>query len=541
MREMKNTIVMMFDSWQFNYTGCYGNDWIKTPNFDRFAREGVLFENGYGNNMPTIPVRRSMMTGRFTLPEVGWAPLRPEDTTIADLCWGTGIQTAMAYDPMVMFCMKYGFSRGYAKAIFAYGYTDSHYAKDPLYHLTVDQWYADEGYLDRVKRMPDGDMVLAMNRAEYNHWCRDKQYWKSEEDQTVAVNLMNAIELLERMDRTHPFHLWIDSWDPHEPWDPPSVWEPGMSCPYDPDYKGVDMWLPAMGPIVNPETGEHIFTDAQLNHIRMLYAENVTLCDKYFGKLMDAVRRLGYEQNTLIWLTSDHGEPMGEGKDGHGIMTKIRPWPYEELVHIPLIIRYPGCPADKHIKAFVQDCDCAPTLLEWMGLPIPPTMTGKSLLPLMRGEVEKVRDFAIAGYYGFSWSIITDDWSYIHWKNKLDYTQKDEQTKEYALYNFISEAGEKTPEQLEYEQRRSVDGEAQWTCTPGSKAELHSKDELYDRHADPFQLNNVIDEHPEIAAQLKTKLFDFIDDIKEVKNAKIRMQDIAMQHFMEEMAAENKQ
>ncbi len=86
MKNIRNAIVMMFDSWQFNYTGCYGNDWIKTPNFDRFAKEGVLFENAYGNNMPTIPVRRSMMTGRYTLHEIGWGPLRMEDMTIADLC-----------------------------------------------------------------------------------------------------------------------------------------------------------------------------------------------------------------------------------------------------------------------------------------------------------------------------------------------------------------------------------------------------------------------------------------------------------------------
>ncbi len=60
----KNAIVCMFDTWQFNYTGCYGSDFCKTPNIDKFAREGVLFENAYGNNMPTLPVRRSMMTGR---------------------------------------------------------------------------------------------------------------------------------------------------------------------------------------------------------------------------------------------------------------------------------------------------------------------------------------------------------------------------------------------------------------------------------------------------------------------------------------------
>ena len=64
---IKNAIVIMFDSLQFNYDGCYGNDWIKTPNMDRLAKEGALFENAYTEGLPTVPCRRSMHTGRYTL------------------------------------------------------------------------------------------------------------------------------------------------------------------------------------------------------------------------------------------------------------------------------------------------------------------------------------------------------------------------------------------------------------------------------------------------------------------------------------------
>ena len=82
----KNAIVMMFDSLQHNYVGCYGNDWIKTPNMDRFAKEGVLFENAYTEGLPTVPCRRAMHTGRYTLPVSGWVALTLDDTTIADVC-----------------------------------------------------------------------------------------------------------------------------------------------------------------------------------------------------------------------------------------------------------------------------------------------------------------------------------------------------------------------------------------------------------------------------------------------------------------------
>ena len=526
MENVKNAIVAMFDSWQFNYTGCYGSDFCKTPNIDKFAREGVLFENAYGNNMPTLPVRRSMMTGRYTLHEIGWGPLRLEDTTVADLCWGSGVDTAIAYNPQVMFMNKGGFNRGFATCLFSRGYDNYHYCKDRLYpHHTPEELYTDPGFLDRINASPDHKAVHGMMLKEVELYLRDKQYWETEEDQPVHTNIMNAIEILERADRNHSLLLWIDSWDPHEPWDPPSVWDPDMKCPYDPDYEGADMWQPIGGTTA-------IYTEEQLHHIRMLFAEKITLCDKYFGKLCRAIRKMGLWNNTLLWLTSDHGEPMGNGQWGHGIMEKCRPWPYEELVHIPLLIKFPGCPANKRIKAFVQDCDCAPTLLAWLGLPIPKNMTGKNLIPLCMGEVDKVRDFAVAGYYKFSWSIITEDWSYIHWLNKLDdlsfgdrmaqiYATPAEAMIETGIKGGLNanyedhalDASEETDSMALYKEHVSLDDEEQWTCNPGTKAELRGKDELYDRRNDPWQLNNVIEDHPDIADELLAKLTAFMEDL----------------------------
>ena len=75
MREKKNVIVVMLDTLQFNYLGCYGNTRVKTPNIDRFATEGVVFENAYTEGLPTVPCRRAMLTGRYTLPVKGWSQL----------------------------------------------------------------------------------------------------------------------------------------------------------------------------------------------------------------------------------------------------------------------------------------------------------------------------------------------------------------------------------------------------------------------------------------------------------------------------------
>jgi hypothetical protein len=250
----------------------------------------------------------------------------------------------------------------------------------------------------------------------------------------------------------------------------------------------------------------------------MLFAEKCTMVDRWIGYLLDNVKRLGLEEDTLIMFVADHGEPMGHGEHGHGIMRKSRPWPYEELVHIPFIMKGPGLPAGARVGAFVESPDVAPTVTDWLGLGVPRNMQGVSLLPLAKGEVEKVRDFAIAGYYGFSWSIITEDWSYIHWLTEAHKT-----TQEYLdtfakdIMKSISAIGRDDLMSEEHKRHReaaTLDGEDQWTCTPGAVAQLPERDELYDRRADPFQLNNIIDKHPEKAMELFQQLKEYMAQLR---------------------------
>lgn len=522
----KNVIAMMFDSLQFTYLGCYGNTWIKTPNMDRLAKEGVLFENNYSEGVPTLPCRRAMQTGRYTLPVAGWVPLSPKDTTIADLCWGRPIETALMFDCANYRLPKFGYTRGFDKVWFTHGQEgdDYFYADDELTRYNVDDFINAEsakGYEVQI-----GTGGVKGNRDEVEIFLKLKQRWKSPEDHTMYRTINSAISYLKDVDRTKQFFLWIDCFDPHEPWFPPSVINQ-TPCPYDPDYKGCHEPYPMAGLV------DGVYTEAQLNHFRMLYAETVTLCDEALGKLLDTVRDLGLEENTLFLLLSDHGKPMGNGEHGHGIVTKCRPWPYEELVHTPLIIRGPGLPKGKRISAFTQSVDICPTICEWLGIPIHPLIQGKSLLPLIRGEVDKLHDFAIAGYFQYGWSIITEDWSYIHWMkedSKTDDTMNinyyfaeidDSHLRATGGKGYMQDYKESYEEAFgaEYvEERknswRSLDGADQWTCARNSLAEVPGHDELYDRRKDPFQLHNVLEEHPDVAKKLLTKLVTFMEDLK---------------------------
>ena len=118
MREKKNVIVVMLDTLQFNYLGCYCNTRVKTPHIDRFATEGVVFENAYTEGLPTVPCRRAMLTGRYTLPVKGWSQLDVSDTTIADLCWGQPIDSYLIHDSGPFRLPKFGYSRGFDKVFF---------------------------------------------------------------------------------------------------------------------------------------------------------------------------------------------------------------------------------------------------------------------------------------------------------------------------------------------------------------------------------------------------------------------------------------
>ena len=522
---MKNAIVVMFDSLQFNYVGCYGNDWIKTPNMDRLCREGVKFENCYTEGLPTIPCRRAMHTGRYTLPRAGWVPLSMEDTMISDLCWGRPIDTALVFDCPMYRQPKFGYTRGFDKVWFTHGHEMDHvyFSRDPLIHYDPKDFISESTIAGAQAQL--GEAVLDTQYGEIDAYLRQIQYWKSDEDRYVAKTMKKAVEYLEQVDRNKQFFLWVDSFDPHEPWNPPSVYT-GQPCPYDPDWNGKDDFLPFMG------NCEGVYDEPILNHIRMLYAELVTVCDKWFGYFLDAFRRLGFEENTMLMMVSDHGEPMGFGEHGHGIMRKVRPWPYEELVHTPMIIKGPGMQAGKTISAFVSSVDVAPTVCDWLGIGVHPAMQGKSLLPLIYGEVDKVRDFAVAGYYNAGWAIYTEDWSYIHWPLKekdtdawhTDCTKNLEGAcHSVGLSSGLGGGGDSrydtdgedplagaSEELKKHRASVTLDGEAQWTCTPGAAYITPEGDELYRRKVDPFQLNNVIDEYPEMAQILLKQLKDFI-------------------------------
>jgi len=426
-----NVIMIINDTWRFDYLGYNGNDWIKTPHLDQLASESAVFDYCYSEGLPTVPTRTTFFTGRYTFPFRGWQRLEPTDILLAETLWDKGYNSAMITDVYHLHKPSMAFERGFDFIKYIRGHEGDPYVVDDSIQVPIDKYYKGNGKDRSVK-------------AQLTQYLRNVAHWKGEEDTFVAQVLREGLKWLENQQRRDNLFLWLDCFDPHEPWDPPPPYNRMYT---DPDYTGQDIIHPIPGNV------DGYLTPEELHHIKMLYAGKVTLCDKWIGVFLEKIKDLGLYDNSLIIFTTDHGAPFGE----HGYIKKSEPGLYENLVHIPLIVRHPqGLGAGKCFDALVETTEIFPTILDFLGVRQPPRIHGKSLLPLMSGEVASLRDFAYMGHFKRNWRVSDREWSFIlnfdkGKENELYHLVKDPEEQE----NLINENTRKAME-LELELRRFV-------------------------------------------------------------------------------------
>jgi len=428
-----NVIVLINDTWRWDYLGCYGNNWIKTPNLDKLASEGAVFDYCYSEGLPTVPTRTTFFTGRFTFPFRGWQRLEPKDVLLAEVLWNKGFHSAMVTDVYHLHKPSMAFERGFDYTKHVRGHEGDPHIMDESIEVDVDKYYKGDGKDKAVK-------------AQLTQYLRNVHDWKGEEDTFVAQCLKEGMKWLDEQPKRDNLFLWLDCFDPHEPWDPPSPYNRMYT---DASYKGQDIIHPIPGNV------EGYLTPEELNHIKMLYAGKVTLCDHWIGIFLDKVKELGLYENSLIIFTTDHGAPFGE----HGYIKKAQPGLYEDLVHIPLIIRHPeGKGAGKRFSAMVETTEVFPTILDFLKVRQPPKIHGQSLLPMMAGEVESIRDYAYMGHFKRNWRVSNQEWAFTlnfdKGKSNELYNLKEDPEEQKDL---ISENPQKAME-LELELRRFVAG-----------------------------------------------------------------------------------
>lgn len=444
-----NIILIVSDTLRRDHLPCYGNSELKTPHLDAFAKRSVVFEDCFPSSFPTVPARSDLMTGRYTFTYLSWGPLPQQETTLAGLLSKAGYNTAAVADTPFLTRRGYGHDRGFHEFIYVRGQFNG---------------------TERDYRH--------MNRAvsEIEGYCAPKTFTE-------------AAHWLERH-HEEPFFLYVDTWDPHEPWDPPAYYVK----PYMPDYNGE---------VVGPtywDYKEDGITDHELDIARACYKGEIAMVDHWFGYLMERVRVLNLLDNTAIIFVSDHGFAFGE----HGLFGKRRfRWAddstfeegfakgrtmheqtvhrsplHNEVIQVPLMVSLPG-QAARRIPGLVTLPDLMPTILELAEVEVPDCVQAQSLLPVIQGKTENLRDMLVTS----------------------------------APFEELGQISKTVDDQ-----NRTVMEVSPSTITDGTWDLLYSVSgqpvELYRTKEDPGHLNDVSAEHPEVVQQLHAKFVQWLRQVQ---------------------------
>ena len=435
-----NVVLIISDTIRHDYCGCYGSEWVRTPSIDALATQSALMERYFTASFPTGPMRKDVHTGRFTFAYTGWqGGRRPGDPILSETLSQHGVKTAFIGDTRNSFQLETKFD----------------------FDLCIP-WNTDPpGPPPEDIELPADPVKLRTPMKRIQQIMHRANSWDGEAARNAPRTMAAAHRWLEDQCRDEqPFFLWVDTFDPHEPWDCPRYY---LDL-YDPDYQGDELMEPAYAPA-------DYATQAEIDHMRCMYAAKLTMVDRWIGHLLDGIEFMGLAEDTAVILTSDHGFYHGE----HGLIGKVhlspegkfvKRWPlYETIAHSPLLLRVPGLLGGKRFRPFCQPPDLPATILDLMSAPMPEGVQGQSLLPVIRGDKDKLRDFAV------------------------------------SAMTHTTDAQIRSPASFRTDDCLYVYGGDEWDS------------ELYDLNADPEESCNVIDEQEAPARDMHRQYLDFLQAI----------------------------
>jgi arylsulfatase A-like enzyme len=259
------------------------------------------------------------------------------------------------------------------------------------YHTDFTAWAYERGHeSDPWKTRPDPSWLGAPDFGRGPMPYDDSRGWfRGEADFPGPRTMAAAARWLEENARHHErFLLFVDEFDPHEPFDTPEPW----ASRYDPEWEGPHLVWP---PYTKRAVANGVLSERQARQLRACYGAKLSMIDHWLGRVLDACDRLDLWRDTAFFLCTDHGHYLGEkdlfGKPGVPV--------YEPLGHIPLLVAWPGV-APRSIDALTTSVDLFATLAELFAARVPQRTHGRSLLPLVRGEAVRVRDWLLCGIWG---------------------------------------------------------------------------------------------------------------------------------------------
>jgi arylsulfatase A-like enzyme len=375
-----NAIVILLDSLNRHMMGAYGGTEFATPNLDRFAQNAVRFDSHYAGSLPCIPARHDLLCGALDFLWKPWGSIEVWEDSLTSCLKGSDVASQLISDHPHLF-----------------------ETGGENYHTHFTAWRYERGHeTDAWKTRPDPSWVGAPSFGRgVMPYDNSRGYFRNEADFPGPRTMAATAEWLDQnaahLDR---FLLVVDEFDPHEPFDTP---EPYASM-YDPGWEGQHLiWPPYT--IGGVEKG--VLTERQARQVRASYGGKLTMIDAWFGEVLDAIDRNGLWADTAVIVCTDHGHYLGEmdiwGKPGVPV--------YETMGHIPLMIAWPGV-APSVCSALTTTVDLFATLAKVFDVQPRHRTHGRSLIPLIRGETQSVRDYVLCGWWGREVHLIDGTWKY---------------------------------------------------------------------------------------------------------------------------------
>jgi arylsulfatase A-like enzyme len=429
---VQNVLLIIGDDHSKEVVGSYGNDIVRTPEIDRFATEGVQFNNAYTNAPLCSASRQSLLTGKYphaTGVTLLFTPFQDnKNETVAEQLRQHGFKTAAIG--------KMHFNNWIWGEIYKEG--------PPDHGFDIRVTGRDhERYLEQhpPREIPEGIETWSRDDAKTTAYRKNARTLPQpcfDKDCEGTYFANKTVELMKE-NKDNRFFITVGFHEPHAPFNFPIEYE----GKYDPQ----NMPLPEGSPEDDrwiPEQFKDL-TEEERRGIIASYYTSTEYLDKNVGIILNGLKDLGLEENTLVIYVGDHGYLLND----HKRFEKHTMW--EESIKAPFILKAGDrFGSDREIDELMEFIDITPTILDIAGVPKMEEIQGKSLLPLLQGETEEHKEYVFAEFLEDNKAMVAfDRWKYIFSSGIRDLGQSYATGKgapgiTHRLYDLKNDPGETT-------------------------------------------------------------------------------------------------
>ena len=392
--KVKNVLFLISDDLKASVLSCYGDKVCKTPNIDKLAKSGVVFNRAYCQGTKCAPSRTSFMNSRYKGAAKGW--------TLGEHLIANGIYSARVGK---IFHMRVpgDIIAGTNGGDVADCWTERYNSQGLEAHTPGD-------YACLNKNIFTTELQGRETTRMRNRMWVTVNYEGDGSDQPDYKTADKIIELINE-NKDKPFFIASGMVRPHYPHVSPKrffdmyPWQditPPQLLPNDHD----DIPPKGIARSTSRKSGIDRFPD-NIKRMWSAYYANASFIDEQIGKILDELKRLKLDESTAVVFFSDHGYHLGE----HEFWQKTNL--HEEVIRVPLIISVPGIKPGR-TESIVELVDIYPTVCELMDIDVPEHVQGKSLVPILKDHSAAVKDAALS-FVRNGTSLRKDGWAYNHY------------------------------------------------------------------------------------------------------------------------------